>query len=534
MTHNGVETVAFQPGWVIDTTTGSTTVRQATPADTKSFMAALTNKAGGTGTPGGAPDGTTGEGPKPGSKYTEVQTLSLQDLISDATTDQINGDLDKQEQETDDTTGKPPADTAGNPPPVDTTDNPPPVDTTDNPPPPPPPEPIPFNVRVLTPAGTFTAFPGTSAEFTTDNTGGSGILGGDANPDVNADDFNWTFDLGTGRFKGTVTGLIDDSGTFQPATIDFPFEGLQCPNGVCPHGAYPIVETDNATITQDGQTTNYIGGVVVKPGFLAYDLTSTTISNDHPERLLLFGGTGYNFGTPSGKVYSFELTPDLLQASAFGPFASTNSSPATAQFVGLNAYENGNHVSRGIGFVSPLVLLEKDSGDAEDPSRAVWLQTNFFIGAGDNKGTSFINIALGEWDPEGGITGARRGGSIVLGPNDSASQTYSFSGDIASLAGPDSDGTLSHFMGSDNPNIVIGADSTGSHDIFRDTPLNPTDFNDTPIGSDLSRRHRRTGGFAAHTSIRDSEWVRRGVCTTSRWEFRHRRQFLAERSDSLV
>ena len=82
-----------------------------------------------------------------------------------------------------------------------------------------------------------------------------------------------------------------------------------------------------------------------------------------------------------------------------------------------------------------------------------------------------------------GITGFRRGGSIVLGPNqNSTPQTYSFSGDIASLAGPDSQGTLSHFMGSANPNIVIGANSAGpagTHNIFRDTPLNPTEDNNT-------------------------------------------------------
>ena len=62
------------------------------------------------------------------------------------------------------------------------------------------------------------------------------------------------------------------------------------------------------------------------------------------------------------------------------------------------------------------MLLEKDGGP-EDQSHAVWLQTNFFVGSGDNKGSSIINIALGEWDPKTGITGFRRGGSIVLGPN---------------------------------------------------------------------------------------------------------------------
>ena len=131
----------------------------------------------------------------------------------------------------------------------------------------------------------------------------------------------------------------------------------------------------------------------------------------------------------------------------------------------------------GNGFISPLLLLEQDNGGVDDPSHAVWLQTSFFVGAGDNKGSSFINVALGEWDPETGITGARRGGSIVLGPDENSDpRTYSFSGDIASLEGPDE----SHFLGSENPNIVIGADSTGTHNIFRDTPLNPAGDNSSP------------------------------------------------------
>ena len=58
-------------------------------------MAALTNgNTGGTGT--GAPGDSTG-GPKPGSKYTEVETLSLQDMIADATATQINDTLIKEE-----------------------------------------------------------------------------------------------------------------------------------------------------------------------------------------------------------------------------------------------------------------------------------------------------------------------------------------------------------------------------------------------------------------------------------------------------
>ncbi len=68
------------------------------------------------------------------------------------------------------------------------------------------------------------------------------------------------------------------------------------------------------------------------------------------------------------------------------------------------------------------------------------------------------------------MTGARRGGSDVsvdLGEN-TVPESYSFSGDIASLAGPDG----GHFLGSGDPNVVVGFDSTGTHNIGRDTPLN--------------------------------------------------------------
>ena len=51
---------------------------------------------------------------------------------------------------------------------------------------------------------------------------------------------------------------------------------------------------------------------------------------------------------------------------------------------------------------------------------------------------------------------------------------FAFTGDIASLAGPDG----SHFLGKDNPNVVIGFDSTGTHNIGRDIPLDPSSFED--------------------------------------------------------
>ena len=93
-------------------------------------------------------------------------------------------------------------------------------------------------------------------------------------------------------------------------------------------------------------------------------------------------------------------------------------------------------------------------------------------GSGPDQQSS-VNVALGEWDFETGLTGVRRGGSHVSQPCEGdcapSRESYAFTGDIASLEGPDG----AHFMGTDNPNVVVGLDSTGTHNIGRDAPLNP-------------------------------------------------------------
>jgi hypothetical protein len=91
-----------------------------------------------------------------------------------------------------------------------------------------------------------------------------------------------------------------------------------------------------------------------------------------------------------------------------------------------------------------------------------------------------VNVALGGVDPStGGLVGARRGGASVDLAEDVCNadgcstetrrDAVAFTGDIASLAGPDG----SHFLGKDNPTIVIGLDTTGTHNIGRDIPLDP-------------------------------------------------------------
>jgi hypothetical protein len=432
----------FQPGYTIDTTSGTPTVRPTTRADINGVMAALTNS------------NTNGIGSTE-TEQPDVQpdqladTISLQDLISDATETRIVDSLEAEEKKETPTT-------------TTTTT------TTEDPS---PPDPVQVTFRVLGTPGAYTAFPNDPhSKYTTDN-GSGGVLGGGnygntpPGPPL-ADDFTWTFSIVDGRFVGTVSGLLDanctdsscqtiETHTISQAKVDFPasFPAATCEDGICP--------VTNAKITQDGVTRNYAGIAVLKQDFFAYqvmagqygqgDFVIPTNPNE-PDPLLLIGGTGHQFEAPSGKIHVFQLTQDITQPGSFGPFASANSTPES-----------------GIGSPSALFALEQDGG-SDDTSRPVWLQSTFVLGGGESEGESFINIALGEWNPTDGISGSRRGGSDVDGAN------YSFSGDIASLAGPDD----SHFLGTENPNIVIGADSTGSHDIFRDTPLNPTAANDTP------------------------------------------------------
>ncbi len=298
---NGQTYTVFQPGNSIDLSSGTPTIRPTTTADINSVMAQLTN---------GNTSGTNATNSQGAPQQKLVETLSLQDLISDATQTQINDDLNNQEKK-DETT---PTQTPGVKPPGT------PVDTTTTRRRRPT---VTVTARVLSPPNSYTAY---NTQFS--NPRENGILGGDDRPEVNADDFNQNFTISKGRFQGTVTGLNDGSGSFQPAILDFPAT-LQCsPEGFC-----PITTADKATITEAGQTTTYAGYSVFEKDFFAYNIANVSdeSSHDHPERLLAFGGAGYSFAAPSGKIYSFCLTPDILEGGAFGPFASSNSSQVALQ-----------------------------------------------------------------------------------------------------------------------------------------------------------------------------------------------------------
>ena len=116
-----------------------------------------------------------------------------------------------------------------------------------------------------------------------------------------------------------------DSHVVPDAEVDFPWfeanqtdaEGGACDNGFC-------VVTD-AKVVQDGVTTNLVGIAVAKPGFFAYQVRPgewTTNDSAQPvlvpaegdnDPLMVFGGDGYSFDTPSGKVHTFQLTQDISQ-----------------------------------------------------------------------------------------------------------------------------------------------------------------------------------------------------------------------------
>jgi trimeric autotransporter adhesin len=477
---NGQQYTVFQPNTTIDTTSGTPTIRPTTTGDVNALMHALT-KGGTVVTLGGSGDKTGTGAPK----QVVYETLSLQDLISDATQTSINDQVQNQEDKGTTTT-------------TDTTTTPtgtptPPTDTTT------PPNTV--TARVLLSPGVYTAFRGTLDEYTTDGGDQSngvkqGILGGgnypEGTPPPLADDFVWTFGFANGRLVGTVSGLTDahctdgncnNIGTTNPppAAVNFPstFNAADCVNGVC--------AITDATITQGGKTTTYQGLAVLKTDFFAYQLIGVpdasfsqalgqevpVVDNNGPSKdpLLVFGGKKYDFGTPSGRTFAFELTPDVKEVmnGAIAPFSGEGSAPLVNP--------NGPQPS-----ISPLLYKETDNSNAL--SRGVWLQTSFYINTtpADPKSEtsfdqqSFVNVALGGVDPNsGGLVGARRGGSSAdvvdfdCNSNDCGTHRdqIAFTGDIATLAGPDG----SHFLGKDNPNIVIGFDSTGTHNIGRDIPL---------------------------------------------------------------
>ena len=100
---NGQTQTIFQPGYTLDLSHGGANVRPTTPEDTAIFARALTNRGGSS----SASNGSGGDGTQGGDHQASgsdgsgalTQTVSLQSLISDATSTQITDEIDKQIEE---------------------------------------------------------------------------------------------------------------------------------------------------------------------------------------------------------------------------------------------------------------------------------------------------------------------------------------------------------------------------------------------------------------------------------------------------
>ncbi|MEM8574146.1 MAG: FecR domain-containing protein [Pseudomonadota bacterium] len=407
----------FQPGYTADFSRGGGNIRPTTAEDTAVFAKALSNRGGSTASGNGGDGG--GEGGSQGAQQQAsanqaIQSVSVQNMISDATREAIATDIFEQIEELQKNEDPPPSNTpTGTPTPTNT-----------NTPPPPPPE---IDARVI-------------------HIGPDGSIGAN-------DDFIQTFQVINKRLVADVPAITsselndDYLGTRPSLQFDFP-ETLECIDGFC--------NVSDAQVIVGGEPVTYFGQAIVKPGFFGYHVISEGLDEPErevllsasgprdPSRLLVFGGKKYNFAPPSGKVYTLQLANDIVQGDS-APFASGASSA----------------IGEGNAAVSPLYL--KEQGAEGVPESNVWLQTSFAVGTGDSEGQSFINVALGNWSSEEGLQGSRRGGSDLDRNN------YSFSGDIASLSGPDG----GHFLGNDDalPNAVLALGGPGTEELGRDEAL---------------------------------------------------------------
>jgi hypothetical protein len=402
----------------------------------------------------------------------------------------------------------------------------------------PEPAPQPSNARVLGNANFYTAFVGSGNEQDLSNPnnlpGEHGILGGD--DQSTADDFPITASLSPDGTRLTapvdiVSKYADPSDPPSPGgnvvtqhivgAFDLPAQFDQCNEfGVC-------LVTDgqlNASINDVPQNPMLLkGSAVLRPGFVAYQLfapfqgtfqipslegspfdqrvgviqalrvgISEATGVDLNAPVLVISGDKYTL--PSvGQVHEFQLFTDPRQSLSF-QVDGLDEGPVTVQnFVAPFATLEGSPLVLGTGadlHVSTLKVLEPDSSGGQ----GVWLQTSFYIGGnGEGQQQSLIVVALGQASDQTGLTGERRGGSQLdsffipdgsqngeqaLTFNDAyqtqSQQHIAFTGGIATLASANG----AYFLGKDTPNIVIGADSTGTgHNIFLDKPLtgDPTD-----------------------------------------------------------
>ena len=519
---NGQTQTVYQPGYTLDLSSGGASVRPTTSQDINSIMAALTSGGGNT-NPGGAGGGTDPGGPGPGAQQQQQQATinGVDQLISTATTTQIQNEIIEQIKKLDDATTTP-----------QQTNNDPPSQTV--------PLPDELKVRVLASPDVFYArdrvwrrkdpeenlflnrpqlkgppFPflpiyGEGGELIRIGFPGSqGILGGDdeiircddcpfEGKQVENDDFNVTADVANGRATGTIPELIaredGDLERLPEAQFDLPIFNTPGVHQVTDGSYTEIIDGEPQVFTLTGSAFTARDG-----GFFAYQLFENHQGQpDFDEPLLAFGGA--NFRKPQGEpdqVRLFNLYSDPRQGIQI-PFASALSAPddtSQASVSPLYLLENSR---------TPIVPLEgnklaqrgSDYGGEHPYPKAepnVWVQASF-LAQNDDNGTeggdpteqqSILVLALGTQDKEtGALSGTRRGSARVQIPvsfkdvetneqhDFTIDETVNLTGKIASQGNPDG----AHLMGDTTPHLVIGADSTDSHVIFKDDPLHKEVF----------------------------------------------------------
>jgi FecR-like protein len=515
----------FEPGYTIDTTSGAPTIRPTTRQDINAVMAALTNSdtsgVGGTGTDTDVDPGSF--------QQANNDSNSLDQLISDANATQIQDEI--QNQIKNQSNNQTPTNTQQQ---QQQTNNQTPVKTV--------PLPDELDIRVLTSPDIYLAKDGSSwwqkKTFIRDP-GSQGILGGDDKRyrcgesdlcgddqykfQVTSDDFNTRADIADGRATGTFGPLIE-------RYYDGESRGFQ----LAPQGAYdfPIFNTPGVhTVTnamvwdigEEGQRIDQrtlVGSAFTgrDGGFFAYQLFETVKGQpDFNDPVLVFGGT--NFQKPVGeadKLRWFDLYSDPRQGIQV-PFASDYFSPddlSLASVSPLYMLENSGTPPANInGFDGASIQNVDVISDSIDlprnPEPTVWVQTSYLVlnGEGDDptKQQTILVLALGTQNDDGSLTGVRRGMASLPGTlqyeeyknqgNENAAEnggnveptlvtrevteTINLTGNISTLANPDG----AHLMGNTIPHMIIGADSTGSHTIFKDEPLHREafDFSDSDL-----------------------------------------------------
>lgn len=512
---NGQTRTIYEPGYTLDLSRGTVNVRPTTSQDINAFMQALSSGGTNHGSGGGSPT-------NPGGSNALQQANNLQDgaseLISNANAtliqDEIQNQINNQNNNNNNNNTQTGNTQTGN---TQTgNNNPPPVQTV--------PLPEELAVRVLTAPDVYFATNYSSWQSLEEEEeeeedwkrkkrwkkkifvaepGAHGILGGDDKlidceecdfdgQQVQTDDFTTTVDIADGRATGTFGPLIKRDGwksygLTPEEAYDFPIFNTPGVHSVTDAMAWDIGENGEQLdpVTLVGSAFTGRNG-----GFFAYQLFEQENGvTDLNDPILAFGGN--TFTKPEGEADQlrlFNLYSDPRQGIDI-PFAARLFAPddlSQASVSPLYLLENSGNSVNPNGINNPNF-----NGDDHRPEHArrapepsVWVQTSYLVlGNGENQ-QSILVLALGTQNENGSLTGVRRGTAHLPGTFEyedeegdeheiDLSETINLSGNIATLAGPDG---RTHLFGKTTPAFVIGADSTGSHTVFKDEPLHQAEF----------------------------------------------------------